>query len=387
MIAGCLKEKKGYYYAVLSWYVDGKRKYKWFSTHIKVKNRKTQMEAEQKLCELRQTFNPEGATQIVDGGMLFADYLDYWLKNIVKSTVEEITFASYSGMSNGVIIPYFKDKGITLRELRPMDIQDFYNKELERVSANTVIHYHAVIHSALKYATNEAQFIPLNPADRVKRPKIQKFKPSFYNADELNILFEALKGERWEIPILIGGFYGLRRSEIIGLKWSAIEFSANTFSVNHTVTQYTLDDKKVIHAADKTKNKSSLRTLPLLPAIKERLLVLKSQQEEEMRLCGKSYNQEYLDYVCVDALGNRYIPNNLSGSFRTILRKNGLRKIRLHDLRHSCASMLLAQGVQLKAVQEWLGHSDISTTGDIYGHLEFKTKVLTANALAEGLTL
>ena len=136
---------------------------------------------------------------------------------------------------------------------------------------------------------------------------------------------------------------------------------------------------------DKAKNKSSLRTYPLIPFLKERLLEAKKQQEENRKLCGRAYNKEYLGYVCVDVIGNLIKPNYVSSTFGKLLAKNNLRHIRFHDLRHTCASLLLANGVPMEQVKEWLGHSEISTTVDIYGHLQYATKKQSAAAIEQDI--
>ena len=114
-----------------------------------------------------------------------------------------------------------------LRDLKATDIQAFYMEQLKRVKANSVIHYHANIHKALKYAV-KIELIDSNPADKIERPKKDHFVGSFYDSKEVQELFEAAKGTKLEIPVFLGAFYGLRRSEALGLKWSAIDFENNT---------------------------------------------------------------------------------------------------------------------------------------------------------------
>ena len=201
----------------------------------------------------------------------------------------------------------------------------------------------------------------------------------------MNQLFEVARGTKLEIPILLGAFYGLRRSEAVGLKWSAIDFNNNTLIVRHTVTSFSIDGKEMIYASDSTKNKSSMRTLPLVPAFKEKLLAAKAQQESNRKLCGRSYSKDFLDYICVNELGVRIRPNYVTTAFPKLLEEHGLRKIRFHDLRHSCASLLLANNVPMKQIQDWLGHSDFATTANIYAHLDFNSKLVSAQAMVDGL--
>ena len=302
----------------------------------------------------------------------------------IRYTVAVPTFTSYSTTVKKIIAPYFREKEVTLKNLTAKDIQEFYLSELERVSPSSVIHYHANIHKALKYAV-KIDLIDVNPADKVERPKKDRYVGSFYDADEVNALFEAAKGSKLELPILFGAFYGLRRSEAIGLKWDAIDFDQNTIIIRHTITSCDLDGKRVLVASDTTKTKSSMRTLPLVPFMRERLLTLKEEQQENRRLCGRSYIKEYLEYVCVNEIGDLIKPHYVTESFPKLLKAKGMRQIRYHDLRHSCASLLLANGVPMKQIQEWLGHSDFSTTANTYAHLDYSSKLTSADAMLNGL--
>ena len=387
MTAGHLQIKNDYYYMVLS-YLDanGKRKQPWFPTGLPIKNNKKR--AEKMLLELRQSFVPPAGKK--DNGelfadMLFADYMELWLE-IVEGSIERTTFASYTQMVKGKIVPYFRNTGIRLSELQAKHIQSFYLHELKTVSANTVIHEHANIHKALKYAVR-MDLIPYNPADKVERPKKQKFIADYYRLDELEQLFEATKDHPYSLLIQITAFYGLRRSEALGLRWDAIDFERNTITIRHIVTNAKINGKCEIVRADRAKTKSSLRSLPLVGNIREKLLALKEQQKENKRICGNCYNREYDGYVFVDAMGNIFNPINVTANFSKLLERNGLRHIRFHDLRHSCASLLLANDVPMKQIQEWLGHSDISTTANIYSHLDYKSKVTSANVMGNVLSL
>lgn len=380
MVAGHLHEKNGYYYIILNLTDSaGKRKPKWISTGLTIKGNKKR--AEQMLMEERRKY----ANAKTGDDVLFADFMEQWLE-IVKSTVSIPTYSSYVNAVKSIIAPYFRKKKILLRDLQAHDIQMFYQEQLQRVKASSVIHYHANIHKALKYAVKN-DMIPSNPADKVERPKQDKFYGNFYDRDELNKLFEAVAGTKLELPVLLGAFYGLRRSEIVGLKWSAIDFEQNTITISHTVTSCNLDGKCVIVAKDTTKTKSSRRTLPLVPYFHEKLLAVKAQQERNQKLCRRSYNREFLEYICVDDIGDRFKPNYITSQFPKLLERNGFRKIRFHDLRHSCASLLLASGVPMKHIQEWLGHSDFSTTANIYAHLDYSSKLTSASAMESNFHL
>ena len=140
-------------------------------------------------------------------------------------------------------------------------------------------------------------------------------------------------------------------------------------------------------ASDNTKTKSSMRTLPLVPAFKDKLLAVRAEQEHNQKLCGRAYNKEYQGYICINEIGEIIKPTYITAEFPQLLERNGLRKIRYHDLRHSCASLLLANGVPMKQIQDWLGHSDFSTTANIYAHLDYNSKLSSASALQNGLNL
>ena len=390
MVAGHLQEKNGMFYVVLNYRDEnGKRKTPWISTNLPVKGNKKR--AENFMMDVRRNFVPPNVQRIEEreamqkGDILFTDFLLKWLR-VAKSTVKLTTYASYEMMATRIIIPYFETLNIKLKELTTEDIQEFYNAQLERVSANTVIHYHAVIHRALKYAV-KIKTIQSNPAVNVERPRKEKFIGSFYDKKEINTLFDSIQGHPLEVAIKLAAFYGLRREEIIGLKWTAIDFENNTLTIQHTVTECNLDGKHIEVASDTAKTDSSLRTMPLVTNFREMLLAKKEKQEHYRKLCGRSYCKEYLDYIFVNEMGERWKPRYLSDGFKRILEQNGLRRIRFHDLRHTCASLLLANNVPMKKIQEWLGHSDFSTTANIYAHLDFQSKISSAEAMLTGLDM
>lgn len=397
MVAGHLREKRGYYYIVLSYKdINGKRQTPSKSTGLPVKGNKKRAEAMLREAQLRKeqelelerqqlpcTETQEPLFSQKDVG--FTDYMSKWLA-MMQSNVEETTFSSYSTCVKKRINPYFDHffPGIKLREITSAHIQEFYIYERteRKLSNNTILRRHANIRKALQYALRVG-LIPSNPAVLVERPKPGGYKAAFCNEEELRTVIAAVKGDPVEFAVITAAFYGLRRSEIVGLKWDAINFQKKTITIRHVVTQTMVEGKHTVIQKDRTKNKTSHRSLPLVAPFEALLLDMKRQQKENQILCGNCYNTDYLDYIYVDPIGNLIKPDYITGHFQLVLKKNGLRRIRFHDLRHSCASLLLAHGVNLKQIQEWLGHSNIATTGDIYAHLDVESKVASAEAIVE----
>ncbi len=385
-ITASLQEKRGIYQIVLS-YKDNmnKRKQKWISTGISVKGNNKRL-ANKKLEEIKQNYEEyisPTVTKHETKAKLFEVYMKDWLESY-KHNLEENTYDSYCTIVSK-IDNYFSGKNITLENLKPIDIQGFYDSLYKKgLSANTVLHYHANIRKALNMAV-KLDIIQSNPADKIERPKKSQFIGDFYTLDELHLLFEKSKNDPLELVILITSFYGLRRSEVLGLKWSSIDFEKNIITIKHKVVQRNAKKNRSILLKDKTKNKSSYRSLPLLPIIADVLKKYKKKIQENKKMCGNSYITDYEDYICVDTMGKLFRPEYVTDHFRLLLKNNGLRHIRFHDLRHSCASLLLSKGVPMKAIQEWLGHSTYSTTANFYTHLEDNYKTESANVLASCL--
>lgn len=383
MVTGSIYERKGIYYAIVSYYVDGRRKQKSVSTGLPVKGNKRR--ALEFLENLKRTYETKESMENMDGSrLLMTDYMDEWLK-IVKPLVERATYKSYDNMVSARIRPHFEKLNLLLTEVEPKHIKMLYDEILEQgYTTNTVIHYHAVLHQALAYAVKN-DYILSNPADRVKRPKKNKHISSFYTKEEILTLLDIAKDDPIYIPIVLSSYYGFRRSETLGMRWSAIDFENKTITVNHKVTELTENGKTIVYAEDKLKTKSSYRTLPLIPVVEEKLLEHKAKLERNQKLFGNGYCKEYMDYVCVDEMGKLFRPNFVSDHFGWLLKKYGLKKLTFKELRHSCASMLVAEGIPMKSIQEWLGHSNFSTTADIYSHIDYHAKQQSAAAIGNAL--
>ncbi len=379
-VTGSLFERRGKFTAILSYYdEDGKRRQKSVALGIPVKGGKRKAMA--RLEELKREFALKEPAKPKEESPLFADYLKDWLK-IASTTIERTTKQSYEQLFKARLDPFFRSRKLKLCDVEPKHIRELHQSILDDgCNANTVIHYHALVRKALQYAV-ENDMIPSNPADRVARPRKGKYLAGYYTKDELAALFEATKDDSMAVVIQLAAYYGLRRSEVLGIRWSAVDFQRGTVSINHKVTELTENGEHRLYTEDKLKTKSSFRTLPLFPATRKLLEEQKEKQARYRAMFGKSYCREYIDYVCTDELGQLFQPNYVTNHFRVLLEQHGLRHIRFHDLRHSCATLLLSQNVPMKQIQDWLGHSTFSTTADIYSHLDFSSKQESAAAIA-----
>ena len=389
-MSGSLQIKKNYYYVVVNIYVDGKRKKKWISTGIKAVKGNKHL-AEHKLIEILAKMDkaesllhspPSEAKKSED--LLFAETIKLWLES-VRKTVDEVTYQGYKVQATSHVIPYFEKTGVLLCDVDSDCIQEFIDFMCESgksdgsggLSANSVKHLKNVVSLALKYALMK-KWIAVNPCVGIVMPKIESIEYKYYNAEQIKMMLDTLKDEPLYPLIKMTVVYGLRRSEVLGLKWDAIDFSEKTVVIKRTVSRVTSVVEK-----EKTKNKSSKRSFPLIPEIEEMLFQIKKETEKNKILFGK----EYVDsgYLFVKPDGTPYLPNYVTDKFSELLKKNNLPKIRFHDLRHSCASFLINKGFNLKDVQEWLGHSDIKVTADIYSHLEWKRKQEMADKIGSSI--
>lgn len=384
--AASVQSKKGRLYAVMQVKKDGTTKPVWRALGLPEGANKTKVN--KAFREVVARYEQEFWEEQERGGRPPADipvydYLVSYLKR-VEPELQKNTIVSYRSMTNGKIRRYFQRRPqLTVGNLKPQDIQDFYQSLFaDGVVANTVIHYHALLRRAFQQAFKEER-IDANPFDRVGRPKKNKFHGENYTQEELLTLLHLARGDVIYPAILLAGAMGLRRSEALGVRWSRIDWEKRTVLLDTKIVEYRENGKKKVEPVEEMKNKSSRRTLPLPDPVVEMLQVQKEHREVYRKMFQGSYSTQYLDYVCVNQLGELLRPSYVTDHFRELLEKYGLRHIRFHDLRHTFASLLINQDVPLINVSNFLGHSDLSTTANIYAHLDKASKQASADVISD----
>lgn len=381
-MTGSLTVKNGKYYAILNIYENGQRKKKWINSGLTEKGNKRKAEQflREKLNEYEQM---EGLTKT---NMLFSDYIRYWLQQISRK-VDEVTMQGYQTLADGHILPYFDDLAIELREVDHQILQSYVDQKHSKgrkdgkggLSARSLKLHKNILNQALNLAVQN-KLIASNPCQFVDLPQCNRYESKFYNEKQLATLFSALMDDPILPMVKITALYGLRRSELLGLQWDSVDFESKTMVIKHVVSKVTKTVEK-----DKTKNKSSHRSFPLTDEAFEIFQNAKWAEEYNRRAFGTEYQNNQYVFKWPD--GHPYSPDYISHRFNDLLKKHNLPHIRFHELRHSCASMLIAMGFTLKDVQEWLGHADVKMTANIYAHLDVTRKNSIADSLTERFDL
>lgn len=380
-MTGSLQLKNGKYYMVLNSTENGKRKQKWISTGLPQKGNKRK--AEQMLREMLQSY--ETGQKKATPDIQFADYIRTWLDG-VRRKVDEVTYQGYEILALRQVIPWFEEKDVKLVDVTLELLQQYVDDKASHgrkdgkggLSPRSLRLHKNVLYQTLTEAV-KAGLLPSNPCQYVVLPKGVRYESSFYTADQLNRFFE----EIWDEPLYpllkVTTIYGLRRSEVLGLKWDSIDFERRTVTIRHTVSKVTKAVEK-----DKTKNASSYRSFPLVPEAEAIFRAMQAAEKENHHLLKREYTVN--DYVFKWPDGRPYSPDYITQKFPALLKAHGMPHIRFHELRHGCASLLINAGFTLKDVQEWMGHADIKMTANIYGHLDVGRKQSMADKLAGDLS-
>ncbi|MEL7566503.1 MAG: tyrosine-type recombinase/integrase [Dehalobacterium sp.] len=420
LIGGFVAVKKGNYYIVLNRKdKNGKRKPLWKSTGLPA-TEEYKDEAESRCLSARIQYSVDLKNGVVElppereeteqdnhanesnphlENLLFADLMNAWLAfrhpdNIVvgedfnfDKTIKLNTWAGYADNIKHNLYPTFKAYGCTVQEITPDLLKEHYAYRLKHGKKKaTVAKDYTIINQVLNYAVSK-KMINVNPNSAITLHKIEKYNAATLNAEQMQYYLECIVGDIIEIPILLGGFYGMRRSECVGTRESQIDFRYKFFRTSHTVTKAVINKKKIYIPSDKLKTDSSNRTYPLIPYVEERIKAKIAENKELRELCGNSYSKEWLGYICVHPLGEIIDPDYITNRHADLLKKAGLPHVRFHDLRHSCVGLMMANEVPMERIRDWVGHSDIRTTVNTYGHLEYQSKKKTAKIIQKSLPL
>lgn len=377
MIKGSLHINKGIYH--VSFYIkdkNGVRKQKCLSTGIKA-TKGNKRKAEQRMQEILAKW--DGVTYS-NSKILLSDYVREWIERD-KGRISRTTYDGYIHMFEKHIEPYFKVLKLTVQDVKPMHLEKYFSVKVEEgLSPNTVIKHGAIIRTALQDALKNG-FIKNNPAELADKPKREKPKHDFYTADELTRLWSVMQGTPIELPVYFSVFFGLRRSEAIGVKWSAIDFENKTLTICNKVTRNRIDGKMVNVESNVLKSETSNRVFSLNDRHCEYLKSIFEKQTKYVRI-----TKDYKDFVCVNEIGELIQPDYVTAKFAKLLKANGLRHIRFHDLRHSCLSILANNSnFTMKQVQDYAGHANYIITADTYSHTDISAKRAELEAITNAL--
>lgn len=317
-------------------------------------------------------------------GILFADWITEWLQN-KRDSIKINTYQAYTSQINLHIVPYFREKGLMVSEITPKVLEDYYLcKKSSGLSSTTIRKHHSNICAALQSAMKN-NLIPSNPALLADLPLGDHFSGNYLSVNQFRCILSHLENSVLYTPVLIAGIMGLRRSEVLGLRWSDLNLQTRTMCIQHTVVKSYKDHKLNLVFSDVPKTKTSRRTLPMPEKLCSYLENLREKQCLSYMQNQSYYSRRYLKYICVDHFGELITPDRLSVGFGRAVKELNIR-CRFHDLRHTCASLLVQHGVNLKLVSAWLGHNSISVTSDIYTHLTYKDKQLVAQTIDSYMT-
>ncbi len=357
------KRQDGLWIAQVS--IQGRRHSKYF---------KTQREGLDWLQYMRAQIQA-GLTS-VGAQMSLANYLDQWLGSI-RASVRPHTLEQYQHIVKDHIVPSLGK--IRLQDLKPGPIQALYNAKLNAgTGARTVQIIHSVLHRSLKQALRWG-IIARNPVDGVNRPKVRRKEMQTLTDTQVRSLLLAAKGTRYEAFFWMAVSTGLRQGELLGLKWSDLDWVNRRL---HVQRQLQWADKQFVFT--EPKSAAGRRVVVLGQALIEKLCTHMSIQDEERREAADRWQENNL--IFPSSIGTPWEKRNVYKYYQRFLEQAGLPKLRFHDLRHTAATLMLQQGVNPKVVQERLGHADITLTLNTYSHVLPAMQEEAASKLDELLT-
>lgn len=349
----------------------GKRKQQWVSI------KGTKKDAENTLAELLHQIDT--GTFAKPGKTTLKDYLERWLKDYAKPNLSPRSYERYESIARVHLIPSLGN--IPLTQLKPAHIQKLYASGLNKaLSPRSVRYHHVVLHKALQTALKWG-LVSRNAADSVDVPKARRPEMQIWDHDDIMRFLEAAKSTPYHALFHLALFTGMRRGELLALKWSDVDLILGQISVNRSLAQ--LNDGTYVFT--EPKSAKSRRNIALPPSTT--LLLNEHQQKQRLDrvMLGMLWSSDTL--VFSNSEGKPWRPNSISRAWETTARRAGVKVIRFHDARHTHASIMLKQGIHPKIVQERLGHSSIAITLDTYSHVSPGLQQAAAKSFDESFTV
>lgn len=344
--------------------------------HRPTRAAKTKKGAYEKLEELKAE-RDKGLPPELPNRATVGDFITRWLEDTARHRLAISTYVSYVANARNHIVPGLGR--LELKSLTPSQVQHFLatrRGEPWNLSEATIRRIRAELISALNQAVRWG-YISSNPASLTEPPRVSPHEMQTLSAEQARVFLTAIKGDRLEAFFRVALALGLRRSEALGLRWQDIDLEEGTLSVKGGLVR--VPGEGIVRTD--AKNRSAQRTLALPRVLVVALKARRALQELDEQLAGAQWQSS--EYVFTTRWGTPQEGRNVYRTYQRILSQAGLPRIRLHDLRHSAASLLHAQGVTLLEISKLLGHSSIRVTGDIYTHLSDKSKRNLADKMDE----
>ena len=343
---------------------DGKRRQRYETV------RGTKSEAQARLNEILHALNKGDYRE--KSTLTVAEYLELWLREYVRPNLRPRTAEGYETIVRKHVQPALGH--IRLTDLSPRRIQSYYVALTDRLSAQTIKHHHTLLHRAFEIAITW-ELLDRNPTQRVRTPKPEPSPARTLSAEEVRRMLRAVQQTDYHMPIHLALYAGLRRGEILGLRWQDVDWEANTLNIRQTLSHV----RGQGYIWGEPKSEGSRRTIAVPAATMLLLRAHRERMEAEHVTRGIPAMPEQ---VCALPDGRLMKPDALSRACRRVARQCDIQGMRLHDLRHTHASLLLSEGTPMHIVQSRLGHQSITTTVDIYGHVPQDADIAAGVAFA-----
>ncbi|GBG57281.1 site-specific integrase [Sporomusaceae bacterium FL31] len=335
-----------------------------YSDHNGIKKRKSIYGGTEGECK-QNTKNfirdVEAGLDMTANKMTVGQWLTKWLKTYKKPALEVTSYASYEHQVNHHITP--KLGGVILKQLKRIQIQEFFNEKSKKLSPMTLELIKAILVNALKMAMVDGYIIK-NPAVSLMLPAVKDKVVKPLSKEEIGKLLKTVESDRLYSMIYLAIYTGMRKGELAALTWQDVNLKSKTIHVRHGV-KYNREAKQ--YEIGSTKTPTAVRDIPISKIVVDELKRHKARQAAEQLEIGDAYEKNNLVFAREN--GKVAVLNGIDIKFSSLITKSGIERRTFHDLRHTFASICISQKVNIKALSEYLGHSNISITYDVYGHL------------------